>query len=141
MRVRVWLVVGLLLTLGAGADPGEKQPVRLTGEILDRATAQPLPARVYVHGEDGSWHFPRSLAAGGSAVPYRRQRPGNSRSVEMHTTLSTHPFAVDLPPGKYTITVERGHEYHPEVREVTVGKEPVRQTDRKSTRLNSSHLG
>jgi hypothetical protein len=128
MRGRVWLVVGLLLTLGMGADPGEKRLVRLTGEILDSATAQPLPARVYVHGTDGSWHFPRSVAPDGSAVPYRRQRPGNPLSVEMHSTLSAHPFAVDLPPGKYTITVERGHEYHPEVREVTIGKGPVRQT-------------
>jgi hypothetical protein len=31
---------------------------------------------------------------------------------------------VDLPPGRYTFTIERGKEYHPESRSVTVGKEP-----------------
>jgi hypothetical protein len=44
----------------------------------------------------------------------------------MHTTLSAHPFAVSLRPGRYVITVERGKEYHPERREITVGNEPLR---------------
>jgi len=43
----------------------------------------------------------------------------------MHTTLSAHPFTIDLPPGKYTITVERGKEYLPLVRDVTVKDGPV----------------
>ena len=43
----------------------------------------------------------------------------------MHTTLSAHPFAVTLPPGKYTFTVERGKEYLPESRVVTVGNDPL----------------
>jgi hypothetical protein len=43
----------------------------------------------------------------------------------MHTTLSAHPFSIDLPPGKYTITVERGKEYLPLVREVSVTNGPV----------------
>jgi hypothetical protein len=38
----------------------------------------------------------------------------------MHTTLSAHPFTIDLPSGKYTFTVERGKEYLPLVREVIV---------------------
>jgi len=48
----------------------------------------------------------------------------------MHVTLSAHPFVVQLPPGRYTLTVERGKEYHPERREVTVGDEPVELTVR-----------
>ena len=58
-------------------------------------------------------------------VEYRKQRTDNPRSVEMHTTLSAHPFVLTLPPGRYTFTVERGKEYLPETRVVTVGKEPV----------------
>src|SRR5262249_62241602 len=38
----------------------------------------------------------------------------------MHTTLSAHPFAIDLPPGEYTVTVERGKEYHPQTKKVTL---------------------
>src|SRR5205823_7054219 len=100
--------------------------VRLRGEVLDAGTGKPLPARVYVQGADGSWHFARSEAKGGSAVAYRKQR--GPKSVEMHTTLSAHPFLLDLPPGKYTVTVERGKEYLPEARAVTVGAEPVQET-------------
>ena len=48
----------------------------------------------------------------------------------MHVTLSAHPFVVRLPPGRYTLTAERGKEYHPERREVTVGDEPVDLTVR-----------
>src|SRR5262249_723171 len=69
------------------------------------------------------WHFPTS--DGGSAVTYKKQRAGPSKSVEMHTTLSADPFYVDLPPGRYTITVERGKEYLPLVREVRLQDEPV----------------
>src|SRR2546425_580889 len=46
----------------------EQKPVRLRGEVLDDATGKPLPARVYVLGADGSWHFARSEAKAGSAV-------------------------------------------------------------------------
>jgi hypothetical protein len=106
----------------------EPKPVRLRGEVLDVDIGRPLPARVYVLGADGSWHFARSAAKGGSAVAYRKQR--GPRSVEMHTTLSAHPFALDLPPGRYTVTVERGKEYLPESRSVTVGPGPANETFR-----------
>jgi hypothetical protein len=101
-------------------------PVR--GKIVDAGTGEPLPARVYVRGADGSWHFARSEAKDGSAVEYRKRR--GPKSVEMHTTLSAHPFLLDLPPGTYTITVERGKEYLPESRTVTVGPGPVEETFR-----------
>jgi hypothetical protein len=109
-------------------DDAERKSVRLRGEVLDAGTDKPLPARVYVQGADGSWHFARSEAKNGSAVAYRKQRP--PKSVEMHTTLSAHPFRLDLPPGKYTITVERGKEYLPLSRQVAVGTEPVKETFR-----------
>jgi hypothetical protein len=106
----------------------DQRTVRLRGEILDADTGRPLPARVYVLGTDGTWHFARSEAKDGSAVEYRRKR--DPKSVEMHTTLSAHPFLLDLPPGKYTVTAERGKEYLPESRTVTVGPGPVRETFR-----------
>jgi hypothetical protein len=129
MRVGWRLVLALVAGGAVGLASGPQDTrVRLTGEVIDRATSRPIPARVYIQGEDGSWHFPRSRSPTGSAVPYRKQRSDHPRSVEMHTTLSAHPFVLDLPPGRYTITVERGHEYHPEVRQVVLGKEPIRLT-------------
>lgn len=96
---------------------------RLTGVVVSAATDMPLAARVCLQSAEGAWHFPKSAVAEGSAVEYRKQRQAGS--VEMHTTLSAHPFAVELPPGKYTLTVERGKEYLPHQQEVMVGKEPV----------------
>jgi hypothetical protein len=117
--------------------PGETK--RLRGEVLDAGTGKPLPARVYVQGADGSWHFARSDAKDGSAVEYRKQR--DPKSVEMHTTLSAHPFLLDLPPGQYTLTVERGKEYLPESRTVTIGREPVAETFRLRRWIDMSSLG
>src|SRR5262245_50443676 len=105
---------------------GEKTTTRLTGEVRDSVTRALLPARIYIQGQDGTWLFPRSRSAEGSAVAYRKQRPDRRESVEMHTTLSPHPFEIDLPPGTYTVTVERGKEYHPETRRVVIGREPVK---------------
>jgi hypothetical protein len=103
----------------------EGNRVRLRGEVVDAATGRPIPSRVYVHAEDGTWFFPRSESPAGSAVPYRKQRADAPRSAEMHTTLSAHPFVVDLAPGRYTVTVERGKEYLPQSQPVTVSREPV----------------
>ncbi|MCI0352810.1 MAG: hypothetical protein L0Z53_25595, partial [Acidobacteriales bacterium] len=125
MRVASAVLFVALSTLCLGSATIPDQPPRLTGEIIDAETQKPLPARIYVRGADGAWHFPRSQAAVGSAITYKKQRGDQPKSVEMHTTLSPHPFAVDLAPGKYTITVERGKEYHPETREILIGKEPV----------------
>jgi len=49
----------------------------------------------------------------------------NTNAAEMHTTLSAHPFEIELAPGRYTFTAERGREYLPETKEVTVGDQPV----------------
>lgn len=100
--------------------------VRVHGSIVDAETGDPLAARVYLQGEDGTWHFPRSKDKDGTAVQYRKLRQDNPRSVEMHTTLSAHPFVVDLPPGKYTLTVEHGKEYFPHARQIIVDKDELR---------------
>src|SRR5262245_24275919 len=120
MQTSPLLISGFLALLGVGDEPGERKLIRLSGEVRDAATAKALPARIYIQAADGAWHFPRS--SGGSAITYRKQRTDNPRCVEMHTTLSAHPFEIDLPPGQYTITVERGKEYHPIAQKVTLGK-------------------
>jgi len=43
----------------------------------------------------------------------------------MHTTLSAHPFTIELPPGKYVVTVERGKEYLLLVRDIVVKDGPA----------------
>ena len=92
-------------------------------EVLDQ-DGKRLPARVYLQHEDGRWFFPQSVSPKGSAVYYKKQR--REKSVEMHTTLSAHPFTVSLPDGKYTLTVERGKEYRPKVERFEVRGKAVR---------------
>ncbi len=91
----------------------------LRGEVVDAETGRPVASRLYVQGGDGRWHHATSE---GSAVPYRKER---GRSVEVHTSLSAHAFALDLPPGTYTVAAERGKEYLPASRTVTIGDKPV----------------
>lgn len=117
------LLCPLAAILFARAAAAQPQTYRLRGEIVDAADRALLPARVYILGAGGAWHFPTSI--GGSDVTYKKQRPDNPRCSEMHTTLSAHPFSIDLTPGKYIITVERGKEYVPLVREVVVSDGPV----------------
>jgi hypothetical protein len=118
----------------------ERRLLGLHGQVSDAATGRPLPARVYIQGEDGAWYFPRSESSAGSAVEYRKRRPDN-RSVEMHTTLSAHPFAVDVPPGRYTITVEHGKEYRPFTTQVTLDKADVSVPLKLERWVNMPELG
>jgi hypothetical protein len=100
----------LLLALLAQAAP-------LRGGIVDADTGRPVAARLYVQGGDGKFHA--ATSAGGTAVPYDRKR---GAGVEVHTTLSAHPFEVALPPGAYTLTAERGKEYLPAVVRASPGE-------------------
>jgi hypothetical protein len=62
-------VPGILVAGSLGLAPGEQgKAVRLTGEVIDHDTSRPVASRVYLQGEDGSWHFPRSAGPAGSAV-------------------------------------------------------------------------
>jgi hypothetical protein len=92
--------------LNANGAEGDRT---LRGRVLESGTGKPIPARVYVRSSKGKWFFVRSDSDEGSAVPYRKQR--GPRSIEMHTTLSAHPFIVDVPPGRYTVRAERGTEW------------------------------
>ena len=107
----------------------EATTVLVRGEVIDAATRAPLPCRISIQGDDGAWHFPGSVALDGSAVIYNKHSLSDPNIVEMHTTLSAHPFQISLAPGQYTIVVERGKEYHAETRQVTVGDQPVQPDD------------
>jgi len=68
-----------------------------------------LACRLYIEGDDGKFYFARSADPDGSAIRYDVKR--SASSLEQHTTLSAHPFVAELPPGRYTVTAERGKEY------------------------------
>ena len=109
------------ILLAAAEEMGPSVPLR--GEVVDARTGEPLAARVYVRSSDGRWHFARSDSPEGSAVEYRKQR--FPQCLEMHTTVSAHPFLVDVPPGRLTVRVERGKEYLPMEKPVQIREEPV----------------
>jgi len=94
--------------------------VLITGEVIDDANGRPIPARVYLQDKDGRWYFPTSAVPRGTALRYERRNWINTNAVEMHTTVSAHPFAIQLEPGSYTFTVEHGKEYRPFTRRVEV---------------------
>ncbi len=100
--------------------------VTLRGEVIDADSKQPLAARVYIQSASGVWFFAKSESPQGTALEYKRQV--GASSVEQHVTLSAHPFVIDVPPGKYTITVERGKEYVPVTREILVEQRSVSVT-------------
>ncbi len=95
----------------------EAAPI-LKGKIVDAATGEVIPARLYVQGEAGAWHHVKSAASEGEAIAYDRRR--QPASEEVHTTLSAHPFQAELEPGTYTLTAERGKEYVPATRKITL---------------------
>lgn len=97
-----------------------QETTKLTGVILESQTDSAVPARLYVESESEEFFLVESQ--GGTAIPYDKTRQG---SQETHTSLSAHPFEVDLPPGTYSVTAERGKEYFPATKSVTIGTEPV----------------
>lgn len=123
MTVRVLLLTLLACGLSSvGATAGT-----LRGVIHDQDTGKPVAARLYIESlTDGRWYFAKTADAAGSALIYDKAR--DAKSVEKHTTLSAHPFEVELPSGRYRLTVERGKEYLTATRDIDVGSEPVEVT-------------
>jgi hypothetical protein len=114
-----------LAALLALAVPTFAQDSSLRLRIVDSRTKEPLAARLYLQSNDGTWHFAESSSPQGNAIAYDKAR---GDSVERHTAVSAHRSHFNLPPGKYTLTVERGKQYLPESREIDVGEEPVEVT-------------
>lgn len=82
----------------------------LRGRVIDAMTGEALPSRLYIQNSTGAFFHARTADTNGNAVEYARER--SPSSVEIHTSLSAHPFAAELSPGDYTITAELGKEYH-----------------------------
>lgn len=119
-RLERWtpeMPVPLILLLLSQQPPAA---VTVTGRILDADTGQLLPARLYV--EDDGGRFFTAESSDKKQVVYDKRR-GNS--VEVHTSLPPQQFSLELPPGIYRFTAERGHEYRSAVRRVEVGSAPV----------------
>ena len=135
-RVFQGLVIATLAAVLSVCTGQERCTFR--GTIVDADTGQLLPARVYIQADEGSFFFPRS-SDGGSAVEYRET--AGEESVEMHTTLSAHPFAASLPPGRYTLRVERGKEYLPHSEVFDVAESPVSLEVRLKRWINMADLG
>ena len=114
---RAILQAALVVVLLVSPSPAET----IRGKVTDVLSKEPLPCRIYVHGSDGGWYFAKSADANGTSLTYSVER--SPQSFEKHVTLSAHPFEVDVPAGKTTITVELGKEYHPLTKTVMVGKE------------------
>lgn len=100
---------------------------RLTGTVVDSETGHPIAARIYLRDADGNWMFVESSDPDGSAVIYDEQWVPMPDSVDRHTTISAHPFQVDLEPGVYRITIERGKEYRSLTRRIEVKADDINQ--------------
>jgi hypothetical protein len=123
MTRRFFVVVAFACAAsGPARSGGVETTVRV--EVVDADDGQPVPCRVSIRGEDGTWYFPETSAPEGSAVAYRKQSAARREIVEMHTTLSAHPCLVRLPEGRYALTAERGKEYHPARVALAVGDKP-----------------
>jgi len=116
MRFAVSLLVVLLFATCCQAG-------LLRGKVVDAQSGAVLPCRMYVQAEDGTWLFAKSSGDAGSAIKYSVER--SATSVEKHVTLSADPFEVDIPAGRFTITVELGKEYHTLTRSLTIGEQPM----------------
>ncbi|MFO1002533.1 MAG: CehA/McbA family metallohydrolase [Planctomycetaceae bacterium] len=97
----------------------------VSGNVIDAESGKTLACRLYMRNKTtGEWLFPKSADPSGTAVEYRRQI-GQTSSLEMHTTLSAHPFQISLPPGQYRIEAVRGKEFLPTIQKFDVSNEPV----------------
>ena len=78
----------------------------LRGEIRDADTGEPVAARVYLRAiENGERHVVGTSAPSGSAVVYDVRRRPNS--FEVHTSVSAHPFEIELPcDARYRLTID-----------------------------------
>ncbi len=82
------------------------------GKIVDSSSQEPIPARIYLQDDQDKWIYVESADPRGTALPYREQWVPMPGSIEKHTTVSAHPFKVELKPGSYTLTIERAQGWY-----------------------------
>ena len=132
-----WFVVALFGWTSLAA--AQEETFTLSAEIVEGDTDQPVAARVSLKSADGKWYFPKSENPAGTAIEYKKQAGPNS--LEQHVTLSAHPFVVEVPSGKYTITWERGKEYMPGWMPIDVKESTVQVTLNIHRWINMAELG
>lgn len=93
---------------------------RIMVHVEDAETRHPIPARLYLRSDSGTWYYFNSATRDGSAVRYEKQNWINKRSIEYHTTVTAHPSVARVPSGKFQLTVESGKSYFPRQIEITV---------------------
>ncbi|MEZ6040497.1 MAG: CehA/McbA family metallohydrolase [Planctomycetaceae bacterium] len=111
------------------------------GVVLDADSEMPVAARIYVRDSDGDWLFVETAASDGSAFPYSEQWVPMPDSTEKHTTVSAHPFRIELPAGTYTIRIERGKEYLPLSCAITMTDQPQHVDFRLQRFVNAAERG
>ena len=118
MLILLSLFILTIPTIAAG-------DLSLTVRVQDADTDNLIPCRVYIQDKNGKSYFVKSASPQDTAVIYDKQNRANRNSVERHTTVSAHPFTVQLSPGEYKITIERGKEYFTNTQTVTITNKPV----------------
>ncbi len=98
---------------------------RVIVSVKDADSGQPIASRIYLRSSDGTPYYFESQSPDGSAFRYEKQNWNNAISVEYHTTVSAHPCVTEVPPGEYTLTVERGKTYHPHVESLSIDDREV----------------
>lgn len=143
-RVRLLSGVTLLLCCALStwqliiAAESPETPISLRAKVIDAESGEPIAARVYIQqGEE--WFFAKTDSKEGTAQEYRRQKPKSS-SIEMHSAVSAHPFTAPLPPGEYTITIERGKEYLPLTQKLSIGTEVTEKKFKLQRWINMTEL-
>lgn len=95
----------------------------LTLRVEDADSGNPLAARIYLSdSEDRRWYFMESADGDGTAVRYDRTNWLRDDAFEKYTSVSggTSRSAVSLPDGLYRVRVEKGREWRPEERIISM---------------------
>lgn len=103
-------VLPVLFISASLLQPLAAADAELIGRIMEARSGEPVAARLYVETPGGEFLHVQPADAKGTAIPYSVRR---GQSVEVHTSLSAHPFRLQAPAGRYRLTVERGKEYLP----------------------------
>jgi len=102
-RAFQWLALAIgisgLATLPEGSAAAQTALSELRVEVRDQARGELIPGRIYLTDDKGVHWAPDGLIA------YVKGRE--------HHFVSRGSFQIKLPPGKYTLRVERGPEYVP----------------------------